>query len=102
MVERGAKPTTLSSIVQWPLETFVELLVQQKQVVKVELSHEARVIMKRYNLNPRDRGRKNLVKNLQLDVSRVDTAGPDGGSIIDRPLSKKEKEEALEIAKKVG
>jgi len=98
MEERGARPNTLSNIVRWPLEKFAEMLVEQGQAKAVDITHEAKIIMEKYNLNPAGRGKKNLMENLQLDVTRAEATTPDG-DIITGPLTEKEKDAALAIAK---
>jgi hypothetical protein len=99
MEERGASPNTLSNIVRWPLEKFAEMLVEQGQAKAVDITHEAKIIMDKYNLNPQGRGKKNLMENLQLDVARAEMVSPDGGDIITGPLTKEEKDKAISIAK---
>lgn len=98
MEERGASPNTLSNIVRWPLEKFAEMLVEQGQAKAVDITHEAKIIMDKYNLNPKGRGKKNLMENLQLDVARAEMVSPDG-DIITGPLTKEEKDKAISIAK---
>ena len=65
----------MSEVIKISLEELVNILIENNKTRKIELCQEARDILEfkyRATLNPGNRGRRNLLHNLQLDARRME------------------------------
>jgi len=75
--EGGYSTRYLSEVVRFTIDEVVEKLVESGVVEKIEFTGEARdYLVRKYrvDLNPRGRGRRNILHNMQLDEIRKGAA----------------------------
>ena len=79
MSKQGVPPVNISDIVRACVETVVNSGVDHGVVEGVQTTSEANVFLGRFktNLNRGDRGKRNLMKNLQMDVMEAEAGSRD-------------------------
>jgi len=77
MSEQGAPPVSMSDIVRACVETVVNSGVNHGIVKEIQTTAEANGFLRRFkaNLNRGDRGKRNLMRNLQMDVMEAEAGG---------------------------
>jgi hypothetical protein len=102
--EGGYKTRYMSDLIKYTIDEVVESLIVNKVVDKIEFTTDAVEIMKKYraDLNPGDRGLRNLHHNLVLDEMRKNKSfeyevnqRATGDSLVERV--RKQTEEDLEM-----
>jgi hypothetical protein len=84
----GHRTKFLSDVLKFTIDIVVDQLIENGLAEKIELTEDAvRILDMKYsaNLNPNDRGKRNLVHNLQLDEIRK---GHSYDYEISRPIQK--------------
>ncbi len=81
--EGGMVTKHLSDVLKFTIDQVVEHLVSSGAVEKIEFTSEAtEMLSRKYNadLNPGERGKRNLLHNMQLDEMRKETISSDNWS----------------------
>ena len=74
LVKYNRRPKFMSEIIRFVIEEVLDQLLEAGEVEKVEFNQTARdslrAIFNRQNLNPKGRGKRNVIHNLHLDEKR--------------------------------
>jgi len=108
MVKEEIPPVSVSDIVRTAIETVVNISVMKGGIELVQTTEEASRILQRFkvNLNRGDKGKRNLMQNLQTDMNEAEASVGLGMKVgrqqdLTRPVPSDDKVHAL-TQKSVG